>query len=93
MIIEWPKRESEEVVIYYGTIASGNQVMKDSVTRDRISAELGGVLCFKMKKAGLAGAFPSAVIRGIYNYVDSHKNKSWQPYAAATTAAFAKELL
>jgi nucleoside phosphorylase len=93
MIIERPRRESKEVVIHYGTIASGNQVMKDGVTRDRISAELGGVLCFEMEGAGLASAFPSAVIRGICDYADSHKNKSWQPYAAATAAAFAKELL
>jgi nucleoside phosphorylase len=93
MIIERPKRESNEVVIHYGTIASGNQVMKDGVTRDRISAELGGVLCFEMEGAGLADAFPSAVVRGICDYADSHKNKSWQPYAAATAAAVAKELL
>ncbi|KAL3703899.1 hypothetical protein TMatcc_009589 [Talaromyces marneffei ATCC 18224] len=93
MIIERPRRESKEVIIHYGTIASGNQVMKDGVTRDRISVELGGVLCFEMEGAGLAGAFPSAVIRGICDYADSHKNKSWQPYAAATAAAFAKELL
>ncbi|KAF3397529.1 Nephrocystin-3 [Talaromyces pinophilus] len=93
MIIKRPMRESKEVVIHYGTIASGNQVMKDGMARDRISAELGGVLCFEMEGAGLAGAFPSAVIRGICDYADSHKNKSWQPYAAATAAAFAKELL
>lgn len=93
MIIEQPEQESKEVVIHYGTIALGNQVMKDSVTRDRISAELGRVLCFEMEGAGLAGAFPFAVIRGICDYADSHKNKSWQLYAAATAAAFAKELL
>jgi len=33
------------------------------------------------------------VIRGICDYADSHKNKRWQPYAAATAAAYAKELL
>ena len=33
------------------------------------------------------------VIRGICDYADSHKNKIWQPYAAATAAAYAKELL
>ena len=32
-------------------------------------------------------------IRGICDYADSHKNKKWQPYAAATAAAYAKELL
>lgn len=30
---------------------------------------------------------------GICDYADSHKNKKWQPYAAATAAAYAKEFL
>jgi hypothetical protein len=37
--------------------------------------------------------FPCLVIRGICDYADSHKNKRWQEYAAATAAAYAKELL
>lgn len=36
---------------------------------------------------------PYLVIRGICDYADSHKNKIWQPYAAAVVAAYAKELL
>lgn len=32
-------------------------------------------------------------IRGICDYSDSHKNKDWQGYAAATAAAYARELL
>jgi nucleoside phosphorylase len=67
--------------------------MKDGVTRDRISAELGGILCFEMEAAGLMNTFPCLVIRGICDYADSHKNKRWQPYAAATAAACAKEIL
>jgi nucleoside phosphorylase len=38
-------------------------------------------------------SFPCLVIRGICDYADSHKNKKWQGYAAATAAACAKELL
>ncbi|KAF5520213.1 Vegetative incompatibility protein HET-E-1 [Colletotrichum aenigma] len=45
-----------------------------------------------MEAAGLQD-FPCLVIRGICDYSDSHKNKTWQEYAAATAAAFAKELL
>jgi hypothetical protein len=37
--------------------------------------------------------FPCLIIRGICDYSDSHKNKIWQSYAAATAAAYAKELL
>lgn len=32
-------------------------------------------------------------MRGICDYADSHKSKRWQAYAAATAAAYAKELL
>lgn len=46
-----------------------------------------------MGAAGLMNSFPCLVIRGICNYSDSHKNDDWQDYAAATAAAYAKELL
>jgi nucleoside phosphorylase len=88
--ISWPNADA---LLYFGTIASGNQVIKDGVTRDRLSAELGGILCFEMEAAGLMNNFLCLVIRGICDYADSHKNKRWQPYAAATAAACAKELL
>ncbi|KAH7128722.1 kinesin light chain [Dendryphion nanum] len=82
-----------EVVVHYGTIASGNQVIKDGRMRDKLSKELGGVLCFEMEAAGLMNSFSCLVIRGICDYADSHKNKRWQPYAAGTAAAYAKEVL
>jgi nucleoside phosphorylase len=88
-----PRQIGERVVVHYGTIASGNQVMKIATERDRISAENGGVLCFEMEAAGIMNVFPCLVIRGICDYADSHKNKSWQPYAAGTAAAYAKEVL
>jgi nucleoside phosphorylase len=68
-------RGSQEIMVHYGTIASGNQVMRDGVTRDRLSSELGGILCFEMEAAGLMNSFPCLVIRGICDYADSHKNK------------------
>jgi ankyrin repeat domain-containing protein 50 len=84
---------SREGMIHYGTIASGNQVIKHGETRDKLSSELGGVLCFEMEAAGLMNSLPTLVIRGVCDYADSHKNESWQPYAAATAAACAKEIL
>ncbi|KAH8728938.1 nucleoside phosphorylase domain-containing protein [Phaeosphaeriaceae sp. PMI808] len=88
-----PRDSEEEVVVHYGTIASGNQVMRDGRTRDRLSRELGGILCFEMEAAGLMHSFPCLAIRGICDYADSHKNKAWQAYAAGTAAACAKEML
>jgi nucleoside phosphorylase len=79
-------------VIHYGTIASANQVMRDAIVRDQHSVQ-DDVLCFEMEAAGLMNHFPCIVIRGICDYADSHKNKRWQDYAAATAAAYAKELL
>ena len=67
--------------------------MRDGITRDRVSSELGGVLCFEMEAAGLMNSFPCLVVRGICDYADSHKNKQWQPYAAGTAAVCAKEVL
>ena len=85
-------RSDSVPVIHYGLIASGNQVMRDGATRERLRKEL-NVLCFEMEAAGLMDNFPCLVIRGICGYADTHKNKRWQPYAAAVAAAYAKELL
>lgn len=85
-------RVSNDPAIYYGLIGSANQVMKDGRTRDNLAQDL-GILCFEMEAAGLMDNFPCLVIRGICDYADSHKNKQWQPYAAATAAGYAKELL
>jgi nucleoside phosphorylase len=85
-------RDTHEPVVHYGIIASGNQVMKNAIVRNQLATQY-DVLCFEMEAAGLMNAFPCVVIRGICDYADSHKNKVWQPYAAATAAAYAKVLL
>ena len=88
------KRKPRDMLVHYGLIASGNQVIKDATLRDTLNKRLGGnVLCFEMEAAGLMNDFPCIVIRGICDYADSHKNKDWQEHAAAVAAAFAKELL
>jgi len=88
-----PPRGSTGPEIFYGTIASGDSVIKDAKVRDELSKVSGGALCFEMEAAGLSIGFPCVVIRGICDYADSHKNDLWHPYAAATAAACAKELL
>ncbi|CAH0027512.1 unnamed protein product [Clonostachys rhizophaga] len=85
-------RVSVDPVIHYGVIASGDKVMKDGVTRDAISQELNAI-CFEMEAAGLMDILPCLSIRGICDYSDSHKTKEWQRYAAATSAAYAREFL
>ncbi|GKZ32775.1 hypothetical protein AbraIFM66950_002399 [Aspergillus brasiliensis] len=87
-----PVRHDDSPVVHYGLVASGNQVVKDSHLRDRLGQEL-GAYCVEMEAAGLINHLPCLVIRGICDYADSHKNDSWHGYAAATAAAYAKELL
>ncbi|KAL2862415.1 nucleoside phosphorylase domain-containing protein [Aspergillus lucknowensis] len=85
-------RKSKYPRVHYGTIASGNMVMKDAQERDRLRDDK-DVLCFEMEAAGVMDSFPFLVIRGICDYSDSHKNKNWQHYAAFAAAAYAKDLL
>jgi nucleoside phosphorylase len=89
--IERTKNE-DNPAIHYGIIASANQLMKDAIMRDKLTAEK-DILCFEMEAAGLMNHFPCLVIRGICDYSDSHKNKEWQGYASMTAAAYAKDLL
>ncbi|KAI7969609.1 hypothetical protein EIK77_001136 [Talaromyces pinophilus] len=85
-------REDSDPHTHYGTIASGNTLIKNGKIREAIRKET-GALCFEMEAAGLMADFPCLVIRGICDYADSHKNKKWQGYAALAAAAFTKELL
>jgi len=85
-------RESDNPVVHYGLIASGNAVMRSAQRRDELR-DSWGVACFEMEAAGLMDDFPCVVIRGICDYSDAHKHKSWQPYSAVVAAAYAKDLL
>ena len=82
------------VTVHYGTIASGNSVIKDARTRDGYANDSKlKILCFEMEAAGLMNNFPCLVIRGVSDYSDSQKNDNWHKYAALTAAAYARELL
>lgn len=91
-VISRPQRGTESPQVHYGPIPSVARVVKDAELRDRLASKLGN-LCFEMEAAGLMDNFPCLIIRGISDYADSHKNNHWHGYAAATAAAYAKELL
>ncbi|CAH0023601.1 unnamed protein product [Clonostachys rhizophaga] len=55
-ILSRTPRQSDAPVIHYGLIASGNQVMRYGMTRDRLRDEL-GMACFEIEAAGLMGHF------------------------------------
>jgi nucleoside phosphorylase len=78
--------------LHFGTIASGDTVMKCGEDRDEIAARE-RVIAFEMEGAGVWDSFPCVVIKGVCDYADSHKNKKWQGYAALTAAACMKAFL
>ncbi|KAL5095410.1 hypothetical protein Trisim1_000188 [Trichoderma cf. simile WF8] len=93
MLVQRKTRE-DDMVIHCGLIASGNQVIKDAVLRDKLYQMFDkNVLCVEMEAAGLMNDFPCIVIRGICDYADSHKDDKWQDHAAAVAAACAKAFL
>jgi hypothetical protein len=67
-------------------------VMKSGLHRDQI-ASCEKVIAFEMEGAGVWDNFPTVVIKSVCDYADSHKNKKWQIYAAATAAACMKAFL
>lgn len=91
-LVKRKPRGSGDPSIHYGLIASGNSLVRDALSRDRI-AEKNNILCFEMEAAGLIDQKSCLVIRGICGYCDSHKNKQWQGYAALAAASYAKLLL
>lgn len=88
MIRECGNRENGPCV-FYGTIASGNSVVKDARKRKPLIQEH-NVLCCEMEAAGLMNSpFPCLVIRVISAYSDGHKDDRWQESAACTAAQYA----
>lgn len=84
--------EGHRPVIHFGLIASGNSVIKSAEYRDEIATRE-GIIAFEMEGAGVWDNLPCIVIKGVCDYADSHKNKMWQGYAAATAAACTKAVI
>jgi nucleoside phosphorylase len=89
---EYAMRGTDSPVIHYGTVGSANTVILSSAKRNELYENY-GIICVEMESAGVMSDHQALVIRGICDYADSHKNKRWQRYAAATAAAYAKEVL
>ncbi|KAJ5758510.1 hypothetical protein N7520_005666 [Penicillium odoratum] len=78
--------------VWYGLIGSGDKLMKNAAKRDALRDKY-DVIGIEMEAAGTMNRIPVGVIRGVCDYGDEHKNKAWQPYAAAMAASYAKAVL
>ncbi|SCN97641.1 related to calcium-independent phospholipase A2 [Fusarium fujikuroi] len=78
--------------VWYGSIGSGDKLTRNTLKRNEIRDRY-GVIGLEMEAAGTMNRIPVGVIRGVCDYADQHKNKQWQPYAAAMAAAYAKAVI
>ncbi|KAK6347132.1 hypothetical protein TWF696_007211 [Orbilia brochopaga] len=82
----------QEPMIHFGSVASGDTVMRSGQDRDSI-ARKEGVIAFEMEGAGVWDNLSCIIIKGVCDYADSHKSKKWQNFAAATAASTMKAVL
>jgi len=92
-----PDRVPDRPRIFLGTIACANRLLKNPVHRDELRNSF-DVRAVEMEGSGIAEAAWSQglgylVVRGICDYCDKNKNDTWQGYAAAVAAAYARTIL
>ncbi|KAM0558360.1 hypothetical protein ACHAPJ_005054 [Fusarium lateritium] len=93
ILIPRHKRDaSRRTRVWYGPIGSRDKLIKNASKRNELR-DRHGVIGLEMEAAGTMNRIPVGVIRGVCDYADEHKNKEWQPYAAAMAAAYAKAVL
>jgi nucleoside phosphorylase len=92
LVIRESRPDRHRVRVWYGPIGSGEKLMKNARKRNELRDKY-NVIGLEMEAAGTINRIPVGVIRGVCDYGDEHKNKEWQPYAAAMAAAYAKAVL
>ncbi|KAM0189337.1 hypothetical protein ACHAPI_010103 [Fusarium lateritium] len=85
-------REGQDPIVHHGVIASSPRLMGHGATRDKFANDH-GILCFDTEAPELRDAAHYLIIRGICDYADSHRSEIWHAYAAAASAAYAKEVI
>ncbi|XWW93409.1 hypothetical protein V2A60_001342 [Cordyceps javanica] len=87
-----PRPGSNRARVWYGPLGSGDKLWKNAHKRNEFRDRY-NIIGLEMEAAGIINCIPVGVIRGVCDYGDKHKNKQWQPYAAAMAAAYAKAVL
>lgn len=91
-VIRQSRPNSKRTRVWYGPIGSGEKLMRNGRQRNELRDRY-NIIGLEMEAAGTMNRIPVGVIRGVCDYADEHKNKLWQPYAAAMAACFAKAVL
>ncbi|KAM0548171.1 hypothetical protein ACHAPJ_009969 [Fusarium lateritium] len=85
-------KDTQDPFVFIGHLGSGDTVIKSGEERDRL-AKAHSLIAFEMEGAGVWDEIPCIIVKGVCDYADSHKNKDWQNFAAATAAAVSKALI
>ncbi|KAK3947941.1 hypothetical protein QBC32DRAFT_269854 [Pseudoneurospora amorphoporcata] len=83
--------QPDQPMVFIGRVGSADAVVRSAKHRDTYAEK--GIIALEMEGAGVWDVLPCLVIKGVCDYADSHKNKGWQGYAAATAASVAKAFL
>lgn len=78
--------------LHVGAVGSGDSVIKSARDREELWKNE-GVIALEMEGAGIWNEMPCIVVKGVSDYADSHKDKAWQNFAAATAASAAKAII
>ena len=84
--------ETQRPKIHFGRVASGDSVIKSAHHRDKLVQDF-KVIAFEMEGAGTWNILPTIIVKGVCDFADSHKSKSYQEFAAINAAAGAKALM
>ena len=71
---------SRRTRVWYGSIGSGDKLVKHAVAKEQLRARH-SLIGLEMEAAGMMNRIPVGIIRGVCDYADKYKNKTWQPYA------------
>lgn len=89
-------KTSRKPEVHFGYVASGDTVVKTAAYRNEIEGRFPeNPIGFEMEASGVLSAFNEKVIviKGVCDYANEEKEKSWQAYAAVTSAAYMKAFL
>ncbi|KHN95669.1 Nucleoside phosphorylase domain protein [Metarhizium album ARSEF 1941] len=89
---EAPAQTIGRPAIHFGTVASGDSVVKCSQVRDAI-AEQSQAIAFEVEGAGVWVYVPCIVVRDVSDYADCRKDKQFQGYSAACASAYARAIV
>ncbi|TDZ24981.1 hypothetical protein Cob_v002156 [Colletotrichum orbiculare MAFF 240422] len=88
-----PGTENE---ILLGDVVIGKSIVQYDLGRQypgNFCSAQNGINAFEMEGAGIWEEIPCIIVKGVCDYADSHKNKSWQDFAALMAASTTKTLL